>query len=170
MFLMAPIIIICHGTYALNGNIISNRNMIKEFPQLSPFLRYTVYLLRCSYVEEPFSERVRGKQWLQEALRCLWTITIRLPVPEVTEAAVNLFPSNFWVIPSQTLGYLQVGILQVKMGRVSVHVGVLHFFAAPWVGHTIPGRHVLPTEVVVLFAKAISTSRKNGFAIVRKYI
>lgn len=49
------------------------------------------------------------------------------------------------------------------MGRVSVHVGVLHFFAAPWVGHTIPGRHILPTEVIVLFTKAISTSGKNGF-------
>ena len=69
-----------------------------------------------------------------------------------------MLPSNLRVIPSETLGYLQVGILQVKVGGVPVHVGVLHFFAAPRVGHTVPGRHVLPAEVVVLFAKAISAS------------
>lgn len=44
------------------------------------------------------------------------------------------------------------------MGRVPVHVGVLHFFTAPWVGKAVPRSHVLPTEVVVLFAIAISTS------------
>ena len=85
-------------------------------------------------------------------------IAVRFPVSKVPKTAIDLLPSDLGVVPPKTLGDLQVGILQVKGGRVAVHVGALHFVAAPRVSHAVPWRHVLTAQVVVLFAKAITTS------------
>ena len=95
-------------------------------------------------------------------------IAVRFPVSKVPKTAIDLLPSDLGVVPPQTLGDLQVGILQVKVGRVAVHVGAPHFIAASRVSHTFPWRHVLTAQVVVLFAKAITTSAMcNGLSIIK---
>ena len=88
------------------------------------------------------------------------TEAVLLPVSEVPRAAVHQLPSHLRVIPA--LGSdLLVGILQVKVGRVTilVHgVGPHIFLAVLRVVNAVPGCHVLPTQVVVGFPIPVTTS------------